>query len=465
MERQRIGTIKFLVTIDFECNFKSIQLICEFIFNLLNNGYLVDIKDKRDSFNFQAPVMLMQFLCNNNVSINQRKSLQNYHKSFNKSPSIFPFSPQSRFLLNSILFIQKSPFKFHQRSPYLCSFFAFILTFISLHSYNTKHQFTCIISTPLIFQNYKDLFYHPKSNVFFIESQNNSISDHNQLTKSQILPFPISQIILLPSQIFVELEQKEIELQNMKEQYQQVFQDNINLKNQFEQDKTAIIKKYEEEQNKVKQEFDENLTKQKSQLQQALSKLDQIDKVKLEQEKQNKLELEKIQQYNKSLSFSNTYKNTNCSVTEAGKLVADIANNGNYNFCLCEQAIPKTGKIQFAFQMISGSSFMIGIGFREIMQKNNYQNCYNAGTYLISYGGYTCSHHNKDVHDKQLSFGFKTNDIIIIEVCIEHKYIKWIRQNNPYATIVLDIDTSQQLYPCVGVQYNSKIKILDSVPV
>ncbi|CAD8129490.1 unnamed protein product [Paramecium sonneborni] len=252
----------------------------------------------------------------------------------------------------------------------------------------------------------------------------------------------------------------------MKEQQKLALQDNVNLKKQYEQDQTTMLKKFEDDQKKVKQEFDQNLTEQKSQLQQALNKLDQIEKVKIEQEKQNKLELEKIQQYYKSISFSNTYKHSNCSVSEAAKVVQFSGNSWIY--CLCEQAIPKTGKIQFAFQMISGPSFMVGIGFREIMQKNNYLNCYSAGqgTYLICSNSQTLSHHNKDLDGKQLSFQFTTNDIIIIEVCIEHKYIKWIRLNNGQSTFVqLDIDTSQQLYPCVGGFSNSKIKILDNVPV
>ncbi|CAD8213780.1 unnamed protein product [Paramecium pentaurelia] len=116
--------------------------------------------------------------------------------------------------------------------------------------------------------------------------------------------------------------------------------------------------------------------------------------------------------------------------------------------------------------MISGSNFIVGIGFREIMQKNNYYDCYKTGQYLIRNDGYIYSHHNKDLQSKQLSFQFTNNDIIIIEVCIEHKYIKWSRQNNPQATFVqLDIDTSQELYPCVGVYHYSKIKLLDNIPI
>ncbi|CAD8194892.1 unnamed protein product [Paramecium octaurelia] len=259
-----------------------------------------------------------------------------------------------------------------------------------------------------------------------------------------------------------QLEQKEIVKQKIKE-YEKAIVDNINMKKQYEEN----TKKLEDEYIKIKLEFNLNLTQKNSELQEALKKLDQINNIKIEQENQLKMEIEKIQQYNKSLSFSNTYKHANCQVTESAKVVTEVGNSGWY-FCLCEQAIPKTGKIQFGFQMISGSWFMVGIGFREIMQKNNnYQNCYYTGygTYLISSGGCIYSHHNKDLYDKRISFEFTNNDIIIIEVCIEHKYIKWSKQNNPQLTFVLEIDTSQELYPCVGFAHYSQMKLLDYIPV
>ncbi|CAD8172211.1 unnamed protein product [Paramecium pentaurelia] len=292
-----------------------------------------------------------------------------------------------------------------------------------------------------------------ESNALQYQIENNFISSQEQQFEQKL------------NEINGKLQLKEKEQKDIIEQYQQTILDNTNVKKQYELDKMAIMKKLEDEQNKLKQEFNQNLSQKESELKEALSKLDQINKIKLEQEKQNKIELEKIQQYNKSLSFSNTYKHNNCELSECTKLVAEVANNG-YFFCLCEQAIPKTGKIQFAFQILSGSYFHVGIGFRDIMQKNNYQDCYQTGTYLIRQDGYTYSHHNKDLYHKKLSFQFTNNDIIIIEVCIEHKYIKWSRQNNSQATFVqLDIDTSQELYPCVGVAHNSKIKLLDNIPV
>ncbi|CAD8100573.1 unnamed protein product [Paramecium primaurelia] len=175
-------------------------------------------------------------------------------------------------------------------------------------------------------------------------------------------------------------------------------------------------------------------------------------------------EQSQIQQYPKTLQFSNTHKHANCQISEGGKVVE--CSGGSWYYCLCEQAIPKTGKIVFAFQMISGQCFMVGIGFRDIIQKNNYiGNCgVGYGSYLIRNNGQTYSHHNKDVNDKQLSFTYTTNDVIIMEVSIEHKYIKWTRQNNPLATVQLEIDTSisQELYPCVNI-HTSKVKILDNI--
>ncbi|CAD8129462.1 unnamed protein product [Paramecium sonneborni] len=147
-----------------------------------------------------------------------------------------------------------------------------------------------------------------------------------------------------------------------------------------------------------------------------------------------------IQKFNKALTFSNTYKHTNCQVTEEAKLVAEIEDE-RYCFCLCEQAIPKTGKIQFTFQILSGSEFFVGIGFRDIMQQNHYYDCYSGGygTYLISEDGQSYSHDNEDVHNKQLSFKFTNSDIIIIEVSIKDKYIKWSKQNNPQETFAVNM--------------------------
>ncbi|CAD8166298.1 unnamed protein product [Paramecium pentaurelia] len=171
------------------------------------------------------------------------------------------------------------------------------------------------------------------------------------------------------NEINSKLEIKDKEYKDIKVQYDSAIKDNINLKNQYEQEKMTTMKKFQDEQNKFMQELNQNLNLKNQELQEAKTKLDQINKDKLEQEKLYEMELKKIQLYQKSLSFSNAYKNGNCQVTEGGKVVADVGNS-SWSYCLCEQAIPKTGKIQFAFQILNGSAFMVGIGFREIIAIN-----------------------------------------------------------------------------------------------
>ncbi|CAD8094406.1 unnamed protein product [Paramecium primaurelia] len=141
-----------------------------------------------------------------------------------------------------------------------------------------------------------------------------------------------------------------------------------------------------------------------------------------------------IQQYQKTLLFSNIYKGINCQVTEGGKVVE--CTGSSIYYCLCKKAIPKAEKILFAFQILSlTSNNFIGIGFRDIISKNNYSPV-GAGSYMIRQDGCTYSHHNKDVNVKQLSFTFTTNDIIIMEVSIEHNYVECTRQNNLLTTTV-----------------------------
>ncbi|CAD8195826.1 unnamed protein product [Paramecium pentaurelia] len=264
-------------------------------------------------------------------------------------------------------------------------------------------------------------------------------------------------------EINAKLQIQDKENQQYKVQLDQKTQELINLKKQNEEDKLQTIKTLEDQKNKEITELNKRINQKELELQAIQKQLDQINQEKLQKEKQQKLELEKIQQYTKALLFSNTYKHSNFQISEGGKAVEC---NSGYYYCLCEQAIPKTGKTIFAFQMLSGTQFFVGIGFRDIIQKNNYINAgVGYGSYLINDGGSMRSHHNKDVENKKFSFTFTTNDIIIMEVSIEHKYIKWTRQNNPLATVQLEIDTyiSQELYPCVLIS-SSKVKILDNIP-
>ncbi|CAD8097986.1 unnamed protein product [Paramecium primaurelia] len=167
-------------------------------------------------------------------------------------------------------------------------------------------------------------------------------------------------------------------------------------------------------------------------------------------------------QFSQSLTFSTIYKNSNCSITQNGKVIE--TSYGNWQCCMCDQMIPKNGLIQFAIKIIEISSIMIGIGFRDIVQSRNYINCYDIGqgTYNIHINGYCYNHDQQDKNNKQIAFPFLTNDIIIVEVDIQKKYVKWTKQSTNQS-FTLNIDTSKDLYPCVHLHSRCKVEILNQV--
>ncbi|CAD8177364.1 unnamed protein product [Paramecium octaurelia] len=129
---------------------------------------------------------------------------------------------------------------------------------------------------------------------------------------------------------------------------------------------------------------------------------------------------------------------------------------------MCDQMVPKNGVIKFAVQIIQFSYIMIGIGFRDIVQSKGYQDCYSigGGTYNIHCHGFCYNHDQQDKDSKQIAFKFSTNDIIIVEVDIEKKYVKWTKQSTN-ESFTLTIDISKDLYPCVHLCGPSKVQILN----
>ncbi|CAD8128847.1 unnamed protein product [Paramecium sonneborni] len=95
----------------------------------------------------------------------------------------------------------------------------------------------------------------------------------------------------------------------------------------------------------------------------------------------------------------------------------------------------------------------VGSGFREMIQQNGYKgDGQGQGSYLLSNGDSQHFHHSANTQGK--AFKFQSSDILIIEVSIEQKYIKWSKQNSQ-DYLITEIDT---LYPCVYID-NSKVKI------
>ncbi|CAD8174761.1 unnamed protein product [Paramecium pentaurelia] len=250
------------------------------------------------------------------------------------------------------------------------------------------------------------------------------------------------------------LEMMEKEYQNLKKQLDQVNQDNINLKKQFQQDNINLLKEQQDQQNKLQESFNQKMVQKDSELKTVQTKLNKINK-KLEIDK---MELEKNLQFQKGQTFSNNYKHNDIVISDNGKIVdIDINTEG---YCMCEKVIPKIGIIHFEIEILRISSWCeIGIGFREMIKQNGYQgDGQGKGSYLLKEQGGTYFHHSNNTTQGK-AFKFQVNYIIIMEVNVEYKYIKWTKYNSQ-DILIKEIDISQDLFPCVYIS-NSKVKIKD----
>ncbi|CAK77381.1 unnamed protein product (macronuclear) [Paramecium tetraurelia] len=155
-------------------------------------------------------------------------------------------------------------------------------------------------------------------------------------------------------------------------------------------------------------------------------------------------------------TFSANYKHNDMVIGDNGKIVDDTSSNGG-GYCMCEKVIPKIGEIRFEFEILRIANWCeVGIGFREMIKQNEYKgDGQGKGSYLLGNSGSTYFHLSNNTQGK--AFNFQVNDIVIIEVSVEHKYIKWSKSNSQ-DYLITQIDTSQDLYPCVYMK-NSKIKI------
>ncbi|CAD8171780.1 unnamed protein product [Paramecium octaurelia] len=162
-----------------------------------------------------------------------------------------------------------------------------------------------------------------------------------------------------------------------------------------------------------------------------------------------------------TFTFSKIYKYPSCEVSQNGRM---YYNNALFYSCLCDQAIPQFGIVRFAFFIhnVINDQTMVGIGAREIISKNGYLNLQDAGkgAYLIMSSGYCFSHHQQEKYHASIPFKFTNNDIIIIEVVIQQKYIKWIKKSTKQSYL-LEINPNYQYYPCINGP--GKVEIMDDI--
>ncbi|CAD8205981.1 unnamed protein product [Paramecium octaurelia] len=166
-----------------------------------------------------------------------------------------------------------------------------------------------------------------------------------------------------------------------------------------------------------------------------------------------------VHNYNKSLTFSKVHKNMHCLISQNGKTVETSLNC--YQSCLCDQMIPNYGVTQFAFLIVELTNVMIGVGNKSIVESRKYELCNNlgGGAYSISNSG-QCYSHDQIINNKSTGFGFSKNDIIIVEIDISDKYIKWTKQSTNQS-FVMAINTTLNLQPCLQFIGKGKVEIID----
>ncbi|CAD8105646.1 unnamed protein product [Paramecium sonneborni] len=157
--------------------------------------------------------------------------------------------------------------------------------------------------------------------------------------------------------------------------------------------------------------------------------------------------------FQKQLTFSSEHKHRDAVVSNNGKIVECGGS------CLCDQLIPTHQVTKFAFKILNSKACYVGIGIKQVMQETSYNYVgLNQGSYLIRNDQHSYSH-NQQRNNNKLSFHFSDNDIIIIEVDIQKKNIKWTKFQSG-ESFNQQICSCYDLYPCIRSGSDSKVKIL-----
>ncbi|CAD8088640.1 unnamed protein product [Paramecium primaurelia] len=321
----------------------------------------------------------------------------------------------------------------------------------SLDQLLTPQQF------PKLIINSPTLYSLPQERPLVINFANETVQEITPLIDQFKLLYEKKQEQLDLSQI------KNSELQNTLQEFKDIKRNEQNNYDQLLQDTQNLLQQKELEIKQLHQTQSEIIKDQQQKIQELQKQKDYFLIENAKQKQEDIIQNEQLQQsiLLNSFTFSQTYKNSSCQVSQNGKL---FYNKGLFYSCLCDQAIPNQGIVKFGYLIhdIGTNQTMVGIGAREIISKFGYSNIQDSGkgAYLIMSSGYCFSHHQKEKYHNSIPFTFTNNDIIIIEVGIEQKYIKWIKKSTKQS-FLLEIDPNYEYYPCINGP--GKVEILNEI--
>ncbi|CAK67164.1 unnamed protein product (macronuclear) [Paramecium tetraurelia] len=259
------------------------------------------------------------------------------------------------------------------------------------------------------------------------------------------------------------LELAVIPLQKIKQDFKELLQKNSEQQLIREEEplkKTAVKSK---KQKKAGKESSKGLQVVQNQKQTKLEEFKHqvvcIKPSKLKDEKKQQQQQQIIHNQGK-YQFSNIYKNRAINVIQPENSAE------GFGFCVCDQAISKSGTTIIAFRIVKCDwRIHIGVCYRDMLIESKYDpNLANVGhgTYLINNQGDVFSTIETEMNDKSLSFKFYNKNIITIEIDFVQSQITWIKKQ-PKETFTLKFDTQKELYPCVKLWGSSKVELLNPI--
>ncbi|CAD8050421.1 unnamed protein product [Paramecium primaurelia] len=171
-----------------------------------------------------------------------------------------------------------------------------------------------------------------------------------------------------------------------------------------------------------------------------------------------------------NFTFSSVLKSPSINIIEQKNAHQTTNQNSENRFILIEPQILESCKI--GIKITNLSNFIgIGIAYKNVLlgknMKFDHQNL-GHGSYMISSNAHTWSHSKKEENMVQKSFTFTTGDIIIVEINLENKILKFTCKNKPndnQATILtFDNPDNDDIHFCINMcSSGEKVEILDDL--
>ncbi|CAD8056824.1 unnamed protein product [Paramecium primaurelia] len=164
--------------------------------------------------------------------------------------------------------------------------------------------------------------------------------------------------------------------------------------------------------------------------------------------------------------FSQTMKSTTINVQDFKIATQSVQQNIENRFILIEPSIQDSCKI--AFKILHLTNFIgLGIALKNVLQGKNLRFDYQAmghGSYMASSNDHVWSHNKKEENMVSKQFPFGTGDIIIIDVNLENKIVKFKNKNslNEPISLAFDIPENDEIVFCVNLgSAGERVEILD----